>query len=184
MTTKPLTFLPWWDLPQPTDPAWAQAAGRVARAAAVSDPDTLFTTLAQACADLVGWRLFTVLAIDHRQGLARRAYTSDPDAYPVGGSKPFRGSELGDTAFTDGRAFIAHTPDELARVFPDHQTIIGLGCGSALNIPVRNHGQVLGSVNLLDQPMHYQPSHAAVVGPLAQLTAATLSEVRLLPAAQ
>lgn len=173
-TAAPLRLVPWWELPQPTDVSWALAAGRVARAAAVGASDVLFAALAEVCAQVAGWRLFTVLVVDHDHGLARRVHTSDPAVYPMGGGKPFAGSELGDTAFVDGRAFIAETPAELERVFPDHETIVALGCGAALNVPVRHRGEVIGSVNLLDEPMAYRTDAAAAVGPLAQFTAATL----------
>lgn len=120
-----------------------------------------------ACRDVAGWRLFTVLAVDDNEGVLRRVHTSDPAQYPVGGRKFFRGSEFGDTVLADGRAFLAHDPDELARVFPDHETITRLGCGSALNVPVRHRGRVLGSANLLDRADTYTPQHAAAIGPLA-----------------
>lgn len=172
-----LRLVSWWNLPQTTAADWAHAAGDIARAAAVAAPGELFGDLARVCAGLVGWKLFTVLAIDHRQRLARRFYTSDPASYPIGGAKSFYGSELGATAFTDGRAFIARDHQELTRVFPDHELISRLGCGAALNVPVRHHGRVVGSVNILDVPNSYSESDAALIGPLAQYCAATLAEI-------
>jgi len=62
-------------------------------------------------------------------GLARRAFSSHPDDYPVSGTKP-----MGQGAWTD-------------------QVIESRGCGSALSIPVVQ-GDVIGTVNMLDKT-HY-----------------------------
>ena len=48
---------------------------------------TVYDRLHADCAAL-GTRLFTVTTQDLPAGLARRAYSSMPDAYPVSGTKP------------------------------------------------------------------------------------------------
>jgi hypothetical protein len=174
-----LPLVRWWDLPQPTEPAWAAAAGALARVVGVAtEPDDVFTALTDACRVVVGWRLATVLFIDGDQGRVRRAWTSDPESYPTGGTKELGNSELARTVFTDGRATLLRDPADLARAFPDHELIASLGCGAAMNIPIRHRGVVLGSVNLLDAAGSYEEADTAKVGPLAQYVAATLRDVR------
>ena len=171
-------LIPWWELSPPATASWSRAIGAVARAAATSaSPDELFGAIADACQAAVGWRLLTVLLVDADQELVRRAYTSHPDAYPVGGTKSTAGSDLA-ALFSDGRASLMTSPVELARVFPDHELIASLGCGAAMNIPVGHHGAVLGSVNILGEAGSYAPEHTAAAGPLAQYAAATLRDLR------
>ena len=42
-------------------------------------------------------------------------------------------------------------------MFPDADTIAALGCGSVLNLPVMQAGQVIGTLNLLEAPGHFTP---------------------------
>ncbi|MFT4262043.1 MAG: GAF domain-containing protein [Nocardioides sp.] len=174
----PVRLIPWWELPQPVTASWAGAIAGVARAAATATaPTELFDAIAHACQAVAGWRLLTVLLVDPERQLVRRTYTSNPDAYPVGGTKSTAGSDL--AAFlSDGRASLMRTPAELARMFPDHELIASLGCGAAMNVPVQHHGVVLGSVNVLGEAGAYEPAQVAAVGPVAQYAAATLRELR------
>jgi len=84
--------------------------------------------LAQA---LIGARLFTIMTVDMERELAGRAYSSDPVAYPVSGTKPIHYDSWFDVVHRQRKPFIANTIAEIAKVFPDHETIWQLGCGSA-----------------------------------------------------
>ncbi|MBY5933974.1 GAF domain-containing protein [Tateyamaria omphalii] len=115
-------------------------------------PDALFADLHKA----VGGRLFTVTVLDRGAGLARRIYTSDPDAYPVSGTKPMSQGAWTDMVIERGETFVANTVAEFAVYFGDHALIESLGCQSALNVPVVD-GQVIGTVNVLDQEHYFTP---------------------------
>lgn len=109
-------------------------------------PDQVFAELHAA----VGGRLFTVTVQDPGAGVARRAYSSDPAAYPVSGTKPIPQDRWSLQVLVEGEAFIANSVAEFADVFPDHALIQSLGCGSAMNHPVTDGQAVLGTVNVLD----------------------------------
>ena len=109
-------------------------------------PDQVFAELHAA----VGGRLFTVTVQDPGAGVARRAYSSDPAAYPVSGTKPIPQDRWSLQVLVEGEAFIANSVAEFADVFPDHALIQSLGCGSAMNHPVMDGQAVLGTVNVLD----------------------------------
>ena len=171
-------LIPWWELPKPVSALWSSAIGSVAHAAATAvEADEFFDALADASRSVVGWNLLTVLVVDAERELVRRAYTSHPDAYPVGGTKSTAGSPL-TAVFADGRASLMRGAADLAEVFSDHELIASLGCGAAMNIPVRHRGVVLGSVNILGEVGTYGPEQTAAAGPLAQYAAATLHALR------
>jgi hypothetical protein len=109
-------------------------------------PDQVFEELHS----VVGGRLFTVTVQDAAAGLARRAYSSNPVAYPVSGTKPISQDRWSLQVLVEGEPFIANTVAEFADVFPDHALIESLGCQSALNLPVIDGDWVLGTVNVLD----------------------------------
>ena len=103
-----------------------------------------------------GGRLFTVTVLDRDVGLARRVYSSDPDAYPVSGSKPMSQGEWTEQVIERGELFVANTVAEFAIYFPDHALIESLGCSAALNIPISAE-DVIGTVNILDKEHFFSP---------------------------
>ena len=125
------------------------------------DPNMALADLHRRIADRVGARIFTVTTVDRRAGLARRVYTSHPADYPVTGTKPM-GDDGWSRLVIDGQqTFVANTTAEFAVYFPDHALINALGCQSAVNVPVMDGGQVVGTVNLLDVEGHYTPARVA-----------------------
>ncbi|MCB2109618.1 MAG: GAF domain-containing protein [Defluviimonas sp.] len=118
-------------------------------------PDTVFLELDRAC----GVRLFTITVQDPEAGLVRRAYSSNPVAYPVSGTKPLTLDDAWSRqVLVEKRSFVANTTAEFRDLFFDHAEINALGCHSAMNIPVlRPDGAVAGTVNLLDVEGHFTP---------------------------
>lgn len=117
----------------------------------------------QVYADLhltIGGRLFTATVLDRKAGLARRVYTSHPETYPVSGTKPMAQGDWTDQVVERGEIFVANTVAEFAIYFPDYEVIKSLGCASALNIPIKN-GEVIGTVNILDEEGHFSPDRVA-----------------------
>jgi hypothetical protein len=129
----------------------------------------IYDDLHQACAHL-GTRLFTITLLDTAAGLARRAYSSDPVAYPVSGTKPLTEDGWYAACITGRSVFVANTVPEFALYFTDHALITSLGLGSCINIPVYDGrgpdlgpvlGPVLGTVNLLAEEQHFNPARLA-----------------------
>ena len=121
-------------------------------------PWTALETLARA---VVGARLFTTMVVDMKNGVARRAYSSDPVSYPSSGTKPIRYNSWFDIVHKERRIFVANTIEAIAEVFPDFELINSLGCQSVVNIPIELGGELIGTVNCLDVTGHYTPERVA-----------------------
>lgn len=116
--------------------------------------------LAQSVA---GHKLFTVMAVDMTAGLSRRAYSNQPAAYPVSGTKPIPDNRWFDIIHKQRRTFVANTIEDIATVFPDHELIASLGLGSVVNLPVVLQGDLVATINLLDAAGYYTPERVAAV---------------------
>jgi GAF domain-containing protein len=111
----------------------------------------------------VGHRLFTVMKVDMKKEEACRAYTSHPAEYPVSGTKLIRFDAWFDVVHRQQRMFIANTIKEIAEVFPDHEKILSMGCGSVVNIPVVIEGELAATINILHAEHHYTPERVALI---------------------
>ena len=125
--------------------------------AAATSQQAAYDALFQLSDALVPVRLWTVMSVDYEAGLARRAYTNMPEAYPASGTKPMVENSWSKIVQYQQKYFVANTLAEIAKVFPDHAQIGALGCGSVLNLPIVHNGQVVGTVNLLDAEQHFTP---------------------------
>ncbi len=134
-----------------------------------------FAALQQAMAQAIGHRLFTVMRHDPVAGRNRRAYSSDPEAYPVSGFKPVSWDHPWTRrVLVDGQAWIGRDAGDIAWAYPDHEKIAGMGLASAMNLPVRWNGLTLGTVNLLHGPAHFQERDADVGAVFAAMAAPAL----------
>lgn len=136
--------------------------------AAATTPEAVFAALHAESQRVLPVRLWTVMTLDMEAGLARRAYTSHPQDYPTSGTKPIPENDWF-TQIHDRRApFVANSIEEIAAVFPDHETIAALGCASCVNLPVTVGGGLAGTVNLLDVAGRFDP--ATVAGLLREMS--------------
>lgn len=122
-------------------------------------PGPLFAALASTCRQAIGHRLFTIMRHDAAAGRNTRLYSSDPAAYPPGAGKPVLDSAWTQRLLRQGLPFIGQDAAAIRANFADHRTILGLGCETVLNLPVRWNGQVLGTINLLHGPGHSFAGH-------------------------
>lgn len=142
---------------------------------ALADPDqprAAFAALEGLSASRVQHRLFTLMTLDPDAGLARRAWTSDPVAYPVSGAKPIQDNEWSRAVLGRRETWVMNSIEHIAQHFPDHELIASLGCAACLNLPVTVAGQVLGTVNILGPAGHFTPARIAAAETL-RLPAAT-----------
>ncbi len=119
----------------------------------------------------IGSRLFTVMTVDMNAGLARRAHSSHPTEYPVSGTKPIHRDSWFDIVHGQKRSFVANTIEDIAAVFPDHELIASLGCGSVLNLPVIMNSDLVATVNMLDAAHHFTPQRVATAESLLAMPA-------------
>ena len=104
----------------------------------------------------IGHRLFTVMRFDSARSEVQRIHTSMPDAYPAGGRKQKKATKWADRVLGEMQVFRGTEPADIVSAFDDHATILGLGLGSVLNIPVVFEGRCVGTMNLLHQAGWYR----------------------------
>lgn len=153
-------------------PSLHQAAAALAVA---GQPEAFFAALQQAMAEAIGHRLFTVMRHDPAAGRNRRAYSSDPAAYPVSGFKPVNWEHPWTRrVLVEGQAWIGHDAADIAWAYPDHEKIAGMGLASAMNLPVRWNARTLGTVNLLHSAAHFTEADAMTGSAFAALAVPAL----------
>ena len=146
--------------------------------AAPGQPGTGLAALDAALAATVGHRLFTVLVLDEARGVNRRFYSSQAEAYPVGGEKPIRReSELYRLVVRQGAPRLCRDRQDVKRAFPDHDLILSLGCESAVNVPVRWDGRTLGALNLLHEAGHYGEAQLPALSVFAAFAVAPILRI-------
>lgn len=136
-----------------------------------------FALLEQDLDEMVGLKLFTVLAV--RPPHVERIYTNHPTEFPLTGRKRLDASPWGDHVVTNGQAWLGRDAADLEHMFPDHATIARIGCGACINIPVRDEGQTIGSLNILDAPGAYVSEDVAMAQLFARRAMALLSNTQL-----
>ena len=129
-------------------------------AASPKDAYDALHALGDAC---VGAKLFTVMTVDMQAGLARRAYSSDPQNYPATGTKPIERNAFFDIVFTKRQIFVANSIEEIATVFGDHHLIASLGCASVVNLPVIVAGEPVATINLLHEAGYYTEARVSTL---------------------
>jgi GAF domain-containing protein len=97
--------------------------------------------------EVIGHRLFTIMRVVDGSDV-ERVHTSMLAAYSVGGRKRKAGTPWADHVLRDMRPFRAACPEDIRATFDDHQTILDLGIGSILNIPVVFQRRCVGTMNL------------------------------------
>ncbi|MEO3475099.1 GAF domain-containing protein [Roseomonas sp. CAU 1739] len=123
----------------------------LARAAADdADPVAVFRAAEAASAALMRHRLFTALFVVPGGAEVERVYSSDPVAYPLTGRKHMGPTPWGEHVLKQGRVWHGNGMDDIRWAFPDHALIESLGCAACINIPVREGGVVVGTLNILD----------------------------------
>lgn len=118
-------------------------------------PQQAFDWLAKLSDQLIGAKLFTVMANEPNEGLSERLYTNMPDAYPVSGTKPYNRTYWSQVTLEQQRTFVANTIEDIAEVFDDYKLIQSLGCESVINVPIVVGGEVIGTINCLHDKNHY-----------------------------
>lgn len=117
--------------------------------------------------------LCTVNRFDAQAMRLTRLYSSNPDAYPAGGTKDKRGTEWGRHVLLERQTFVGEGAHAIRAAFDDHAAIAQLRLQSVVNVPVVFEQRCLGTLNLLME--------APTVSP-AQVDFAQLLGLLLLPA--
>lgn len=126
--------------------------------AEAADAKEVFAAIEALADRVIGHKLFTIMALNTEKMQVRRLYSSNPDAYPVGGWKEKRDTEWGRQVLEEGRPYIGYSADDIRTVFDDSDLILSLELESVLNMPVRLFGQTIGTMNLLHRADYFQSS--------------------------
>lgn len=118
-------------------------------AAAGTSPQALFAAIAAVATRRVKAGLVTAMRHDTAASTVQRLYSSNPDAYPVGGKKQKRDTAWGRQVLTEHRVLVSAGDDAIKASFDDHATILGLGLHSCVNVPLVSQSDCLGTLNVL-----------------------------------
>ncbi len=131
-----------------TSPALAGAQA-IARAYAQGHPDAAFSAIDAYARLGLAHTLCTVNRYDADAMRVVRLYSSNPQAYPPGGSKDKTGTAWGRHVLLEQQVFVGEGEDAIREFFNDHDAIRELGLQSVINVPVVYEGTCLGTVNFL-----------------------------------
>lgn len=108
-----------------------------------------FARVSDTLKQQLGHQLFTVSRILPGVREVERIFTTRPDVYPVHGRKT-----MDDTPWTAqmarGECFVASHPSAFGAHFGDIDTIVSIGLGAVVNVPVHDGERQMGTLNLLD----------------------------------
>jgi GAF domain-containing protein len=150
------------------------AAGVLRLSADAADAGEVYARVDALVRETVGYKLLTVLRFVEQTQEVERLYSSDPNAYPVGGRKQLATINKDHSLAASGQIFLAANPDEVKRTFPDYELIFSLGVGAILNAPIRHMGRRLGTLNCCGTANAYGEEEIAAATILANLLAPTL----------
>jgi GAF domain-containing protein len=126
----------------------------IATACAGTDPVALFAAIDAYAKPVLRQTLCTVNRFDAKRIAVVRLYSSDPVAYPPGGSKEKAGTRWGQHVLLDRRIYVGEGIDAIRESFDDHEAILALGLKSVINVPVVANDVCLGTLNLLMPAEH------------------------------
>ncbi|MDH3063098.1 GAF domain-containing protein [Achromobacter insolitus] len=131
-------------------PPPAQAGvSAVVLAYAAADPAAAFRAIDAHAHAALGHALCTVNRYDAQAMRVVRLYSSNPEAYPPGGSKDKNGTAWGRHVLLEQKLFVGEGEEAIREFFDDHDAIQRLGLRSVINVPIVYGGVCLGTVNFL-----------------------------------
>jgi hypothetical protein len=125
--------------------------------------------------------LCTVNRLDAQELRLTRLYSSNPAAYPPGGSKDKRGTPWGQHVLVERRVFVGEGADAIRAAFDDHEAIARLQLRSIVNVPVVSRQQCLGTLNLVMQSERVEQEQVDFARLLAMLLVPVFQSGRTLP---
>lgn len=136
---------------QPTTDALPHFNAVAKAVADAASADDVLAALDTALDAVFGHKLFTALLYHADTGGTERYYSSNPEAYPVGGRKPPNETAWTQHLLVERIPYIGYNADDIREIFFDHEIIISLGCESIINIPVSHQGKTVGTLNILNE---------------------------------
>ncbi|HEY8708076.1 MAG TPA: GAF domain-containing protein [Burkholderiaceae bacterium] len=101
----------------------------------------------------------------------RRIWTSQPDAYPVGGGKTKTRTPWTRQLLEQGQVFVGEGDEALTQVFDDQARIASLNLHSVVNVPLLRDGRCIATFNVLGSRPAWTAGEVAAIRMLALLAA-------------
>lgn len=159
--------------PRPLQLADLERLAAAARAA--GQPASIFQAMHALAAEVIGFRLMTIMCFDAERFEVERVFSNMPEVYALNGRKKKRGSAWGEHTLQQLKPFRATSADGIRAAFDDHAVMTGMGLGSILNIPVAYAGRCVGTMNLTHVENWYTAQHEVIGLLLAAFLAAPLA---------
>jgi GAF domain-containing protein len=118
-------------------------------AGAAKSPAALFAAIAEVAERHVGAGLVTAMRHDETASTVERIYSSNEQAYPVGGRKLKQESDWSRHVLVECRVLVSAGDDAIRKHYNDYAVIFGLGLHSCVNVPLVSHGKCIGTLNVL-----------------------------------
>ena len=120
-----------------------------------AEPSDILALVSAWLQEQCGVRLVTMTQRETTDGSFLRLYSSMPDAYAASGRKPPNQTPWSAQVIDRHETFVANDYSGIAATMADHEQIRALGCESILNIPIVLRNQVVGTLNCLAGPGHF-----------------------------
>jgi GAF domain-containing protein len=118
-------------------------------AGAATSPAALFAAIAEVARQRVGAGLITAMRHDEAAATVERIYSSNEEAYPVGGRKLKQESDWSRHVLVECRVLVSAGDDAIRKHYNDHAVIFGLGLHSCVNVPLVSKAKCIGTLNVL-----------------------------------
>lgn len=132
-------------------------------AGAGKSPAALFAAIAQVAQRRVDAGLVTAMRHDEAASTVERIYSSNEQAYPVGGRKLKRDTGWSRKVLAEHQVLVSAGDDGIRESFDDHAIIFGLGLHSCVNVPLVNNGKCIGTLNVLATRPNWSEGEIALV---------------------
>jgi len=131
-------------------------------AGAAKSPAALFAAIAAVAARRVGAGLVTAMRHDEAASTVERIYSSNEQAYPVGGRKVKQESDWSRHVLVEHRVLVSAGDDAIRKHYNDHAIIFGLGQHSCVNVPLVSNGKCVGTLNVLRAEAEWSEEQVAL----------------------
>jgi len=131
-------------------------------AGAGQSSQALFEAIAQVAARRVNAGLVTAMRHHAAEQQVERLYSSNTQAYPVGGRKQKRDTGWSRKVLAEHRVLLSAGDEGIRESFDDHAIILGLGLHSCVNVPLVSQGQCVGTLNVLRAQAEWNADEIAV----------------------
>lgn len=123
----------------------------------------LFAAIAQVARHRVDAGLVTAMRHDEAASTVERIYSSNEQAYPVGGRKLKRATGWSRKVLAEHRVLVSAGDDGIRDSFDDHAIIFGLGLHSCVNVPLVREAKCIGTLNVLAPRAEWSKEQVALV---------------------